>query len=62
MNRPNLDSNDESLWHFKRTCKRCGTGWAGLHCPHDLIQNPCPECHLVPIPIEPDNCECAFDA
>lgn len=32
-----------SVW-YKRTCEFCGATWAGLHCPHDGYQNPCPEC------------------
>lgn len=38
----------EESWHFTRTCAFCGTEWAGLHCPHDGYQNPCPACGLRP--------------
>jgi hypothetical protein len=42
------DEDDESAWHFWRTCKSCGKKWAGLHCPHDGYQNPCPWCREMP--------------
>ena len=41
---------DEESWHFLRTCAECGHQWYGLHCPHDLYQNPCPNCGIRPKP------------
>lgn len=53
------------FWHFKRTCEFCGYVWAGLHCPHDGYQNPCPKCKRRPTPVpEPEDvgvCSCEFD-
>lgn len=37
------EPDQPSVW-FLRTCEFCGHQWAGLHCPHDGHQNPCPEC------------------
>ena len=38
----------EDSWHYRRTCGGCGfSDWWSLHCPHDGIQNPCPECRWV---------------
>ncbi len=42
------DDDGEESWHYKRTCGACGCVWWGLHCPHDGIQNTCPECGVVP--------------
>ena len=50
----------EESWHFKRTCDYCGHVWAGIHCPHDGIQNPCPNCGKTPITKEGE-CNCEFD-
>lgn len=44
---PYEDADDES-WHYRRACKWCGTVWWGLHCPHDGVQNPCPDCGRTP--------------
>lgn len=52
---------DEPLWHYRRVCANCATDWAGLHCPHDLVQNNCPACGIRPIPADGE-CECEFDA
>lgn len=41
---PYEDGDTEESWHFKRTCGACGGVWWSLHCIHDGIQNPCPEC------------------
>ena len=41
------DFGEKSV-HFLRTCVFCGHHWWGLHCPHDGIQNPCPNCCKVP--------------
>lgn len=38
----------EESWHYLRECPTCGRRWWGLHCPHDGVQNPCPECGLYP--------------
>jgi hypothetical protein len=40
------DPDDD--WHYRRTCQFCGRHWYGLHCPHDLIQNPCAHCGETP--------------
>lgn len=45
------DAQEES-WHFRRQCPGCQHVWYGLHCPHDGIQNPCPECGIVPVVLE----------
>jgi hypothetical protein len=50
----------EESWHYKRVCKECGNTWAGLHCPHDGIQNPCGECGKKPL-TEKGECNCEFD-
>lgn len=47
------ENTPDTAWHYKRTCAACGVEWFGLHCPHDLRQNPCPHCGKVPTP-EPD--------
>jgi hypothetical protein len=44
------DFGEEST-HYHRTCLFCGAVWWGLHCPHDLYQNPCPDCKKVPLTI-----------
>ena len=31
-------------WHFRRVCPTCTKVWWSLHCVHDLIQRPCPDC------------------
>lgn len=31
-------------WHYLRRCEHCRGTWWGLHCPHDLKQNPCINC------------------
>lgn len=36
--------DDGTSWHFARTCGACGFKWGSLHCEHDGVQNPCPEC------------------
>jgi len=56
--------DDDELTHFLRTCGACGNQWAGLHCPHDGVQNPCPACGVRPVvEAEPaSGCECEFDA
>jgi hypothetical protein len=38
-------------YHYRRECARCGCVWAGLHCPHDGAQNPCPDCGVRPTPV-----------
>jgi hypothetical protein len=38
------EPDGEPSWHFSRTCDLCGFLWGALHCEHDGIQNPCPEC------------------
>lgn len=50
----------EGFWHYKRTCLFCGNQWAGLHCPHDGYQNPCPKCNEVPRVVTGD-CNCEFN-
>jgi hypothetical protein len=40
-------------YHYRRECVHCGCVWAGLHCPHDGAQNPCPDCGVRPTP-EPE--------
>ena len=49
------DEDDES-YHYRRTCEMCGEVWWSLHCVHDGIQNPCPQCGWTfrgrPTPIE----------
>jgi len=43
----------EGKWpsvHYHRVCSKCGHEWAGLHCPHDGYQNPCPACGVRPQP------------
>lgn len=45
------DSDDESF-HFKRTCEHCNHTWYSLHCRHDGIQNPCPNCGVKPNPVK----------
>ncbi len=37
-------ADDESSFHFARACGACGFKWGSLHCEHDGVQNPCPEC------------------
>lgn len=44
------ESTPETAWHYRRTCPSCGVTWWALHCPHDGIQNPCPECGVTPTP------------
>lgn len=41
------DGEHESV-HYHRQCYQCGETWAGLHCPHDGYQNPCPKCGARP--------------
>lgn len=50
---PNDPDEDtpEKAWHYKRTCAHCGGVWFGLHCPHDGVQNPCPDCGVRPTPV-----------
>lgn len=50
----------EESWHYKRTCEHCGCIWAGLHCPHDGVQNRCPKCGKIPT-VSSDECNCEFD-
>ncbi len=38
------EGDGEESWHYARTCGMCGCTWGALHCSHDDIQNPCPEC------------------
>lgn len=38
------EGDGEETWHFTRTCRACGFVWGALHCPHDGVQNPCPDC------------------
>jgi len=45
---------DEQSTHYLRVCLHCGGKWWGLHCPHDLIQNPCALCGVVPRPVAED--------
>lgn len=40
------DDPDEEPWHYTRTCPMCGCVWGSLHCEHDGIQNPCPDCEF----------------
>jgi hypothetical protein len=35
---------DEPSWHYARTCGMCGFKWGSLHCAHDGVQHPCPQC------------------
>jgi len=44
------DEPGEAPTHYLRTCEYCGYQWDGLHCPHEDIQNPCPNCHRRPEP------------
>jgi hypothetical protein len=37
------EPDGEESWHYTRTCPD-GHTWGALHCPHDGVQNPCPEC------------------
>ena len=41
---PYPDEPDEESYHYLRTCDVCGNEWFTLHCIHDGIQNPCPQC------------------
>lgn len=38
------EPDGEPSWHYTRTCRMCGLTWGTLHCEHDGIQNPCPDC------------------
>ena len=42
---------DEEPWHYRRECPECGYVWYGLHCRHELIQRPCYECGVTPLPV-----------
>lgn len=35
---------DEESYQYRRACDACGEVWWSNHCPHDRIQNPCPDC------------------
>lgn len=41
---PEYGDSDGPSTHYHRVCEYCGESWAGLHCPHDGYQNPCPHC------------------
>lgn len=49
---PDPSDPDEESFHYLRACLQCGHRWYALHCPHDRVQKPCPECGLVPKPKE----------
>lgn len=51
---PEVDEPGEEATHFRRTCEHCGFEWWGLHCPHDLLQNPCGQCGIKPTPVTND--------
>jgi hypothetical protein len=42
-------SQDENSAEYQRVCDYCDTHWVDTHCPHDIFQNPCPECDVVPL-------------
>lgn len=33
---------------YARTCDDCGTTFSSRHCVHDTVQDPCPDCDVVP--------------
>lgn len=37
-------AHDADDYTFPRTCALCGCFWWALHCEHDGVQNPCPDC------------------
>jgi hypothetical protein len=51
---------EEDYCHYFRTCLKCGKNWWGLHCPHELYQNPCGQCGLVPVTVVAPDCDCEF--
>lgn len=48
---PETAEPGEEACHYLRVCPFCTAHWAGLHCPHDGVQNPCPLCGLRPPPV-----------
>lgn len=42
------DPPDDEPWLFLRRCQFCNKTWYGLHCPHDGMQNVCPNCRVKP--------------
>ncbi len=43
------DDDDMSTSHFCRRCQFCDHKWWGLHCPHEVRQNPCTRCGERPV-------------
>lgn len=39
-----VEPDGEESWHYSRSCDLCGYSWGSLHCRHDGVQNPCPQC------------------
>lgn len=52
---PYKNGDTSESWHFKRRCQKCGHAWYGLHCPHDGVQNSCPNCGTLPKVISETN-------
>ena len=42
---PDLDDSE-----FARVCDYCGLEHGSVRCLHDAVQEPCPECDVLPVP------------
>lgn len=57
----NMTKQNKDLWHYLRECEHCEYVWEGIHCKHEKVQNPCPDCGKIPKPVK-GKCYCVFDA